>query len=115
MGITNVLAVISVSDLDRGKAFYEQLFGTAPDLEPMGTLAEWNLTGDGWVQVFEDTEKAGSSYLTLGVDDFDAHLADLAARGVDAKEIPADAPMRLAQVHDPDRNVVTFGVQLKGH
>lgn len=115
MATTTVLAVICVSDSKQSQPFYEQLFGKPADLNPMGSLFEWQITDSGWVQVFEDTEKAGSSYLTLGVDDFDAHLADLAARGVEAEEIPADAPMRLAQVKDPDGNVITFGVQLKGH
>jgi predicted enzyme related to lactoylglutathione lyase len=115
MAVANVLAVISVSDGEQSRRFYERLFGKPADLNPMGSLHEWQLTDSGWVQVYEDAAKAGSSYLTLGVDDLDAHLAELAAREVAATEIDADAPMRLAQVKDPDGNMITFGVNLKGH
>ncbi len=115
MPITTVLAVVNVSDIGRAAAWYERVFGRPPDLTPMGSLAEWQITDSGWLQVYEDAGKAGSSYLTLGVDDLDEQLAALATRGVEAEEIPADAPMRLAQVKDPDGNVITFGIKLKGH
>lgn len=115
MSVTTVLAVVSVSDPEESRRFYEQLFGRPADTNPMGTLLEWKITDDGWLQVFQDEDRAGTSYLTLGVDDIDKHIAELAGRDLSLKEIDADAPMRLAQIFDPDGNQITFGQHLKDH
>ena len=115
MPVTTVLAVVCVSDLDKSRPWYEELFGRPADLTPMESLAEWKITDGGWLQVFRDTERAGSSFLTLAVDDLDDAIAELTARGVALEEIKADAPMRLAQIKDPDGNMITFGQKLKGH
>ncbi len=115
MALATVLAVVCVSDLEASRPWYEQLFGRPPDVTPMESLAEWKLTGDGWLQVFQDAERAGRSFLTLAVDDLDAQVAELAGRDLILEELPADAPMRLAQIKDPDGNQITFGQHLKGH
>ncbi len=115
MSVSTVLAVVCVSDLDTSRQWYERLFGRPADLVPMESLAEWKIADGGWLQVFNDAERAGSSFLTLGVNDLDEQIADLASRDLSAEEIPADAPMRLAQIKDPDGNVITFGQKLKGH
>jgi catechol 2,3-dioxygenase-like lactoylglutathione lyase family enzyme len=115
MPITTVLAVISVSEPDESTHWYERLFGRPPDVKPMGSLAEWQITEDGWLQVYEDGERAGNSYLTLAVDDLDAQIAQLAEVDLVLEEIEAEPPMRLAQIRDPDDNLITFGQHLKGH
>jgi predicted enzyme related to lactoylglutathione lyase len=115
MAVNNVLAVVCVSDPETAAAWYERLFGRPADTNPMGTLLEWKVTDGGWLQVFQDAERAGSSFLTLAVDDLDAQVAELADRDLTLEEIEADAPMRLAQIKDPDGNMITFGQQLKGH
>jgi glyoxylase I family protein len=115
MPVNTVLAVISVSDLATSQPWYERLLGKPADITPMGSLAEWKITDSGWLQVFQDIDRAGSSYLTLAVDDLDAEIAALAARGLSLEEIDADPPMRLAQIKDRDGNMITFGQHLKGH
>ena len=115
MPITKVLAVVSVSDPDTSQHWYERLFGRPPDTNPMGSLVEWQITSDGWLQMYEDAERAGNSYLTLAVDDLDAQIAALAEVDLDLEEIEASPPMRLAQIRDPDDNLITFGQNLVGH
>jgi catechol 2,3-dioxygenase-like lactoylglutathione lyase family enzyme len=115
MSVTTVLAVVCVSDIAESRSWYEVMFGRPPDLTPMESLAEWQITDAGWLQVFQDAERAGSSFLTLAVDDLDHEIATLGARGLPLEEIDADAPMRLARIKDPDGNLVTFGQHLKGH
>lgn len=115
MSVTTVLAVVCVSDLEASAPWYERLFGRPADITPMESLAEWKLTGDGWLQVFQDTARAGQSYLTLAVDDLDSEIAALAGRDLELHEIDTDAPMRLAQINDPDGNMINFGQNLKGH
>ena len=115
MPVTTVLAVVSVSDLAASQPWYERLLGKPADITPMGSLAEWQITDDGWLQVFQDIDRAGSSYLTLAVDDLDTEIAALAARDLCSRRSTPIAPMRLAQIKDPDGNMITFGQNLKGH
>ncbi len=67
------------------------------------------MTETGWVQVFSDPERAGSTFLNFAVDDLDAQTAELAARGLVLDEIqPASKGVRTASVTDPDGNRITF-------
>ena len=74
----------------------------------------WRLVGPaGWIYVVLDPERAGSALLTLLVDDLDAHLAELADRGIAAAEIETiPGKVKRAAVTDPDGNRITFGEPL---
>ena len=87
MSIDHVLAVVPVSDIDVARQWYEVLFGRPEDNRPMDTLVEWRVTKTGWVQVFCDPERAGSSLLNFAVDDLEAQVAEIAARGVVTEDI----------------------------
>jgi predicted enzyme related to lactoylglutathione lyase len=115
MAVDNILAVVCVSDPETARRWYEQLFGRPADTNPMGSLLEWQVTDTGWLQVFEDPERAGKSFLTLATDDLDEDIASLGVRGLTLSEVDADPPMRLATIEDPDGNQITFGQHLKGH
>ena len=118
MTITSVLAVVVVADAQAATPWYERVLGKPADNTPMPSLAEWRLASGGWVQVVSDAGQPGASMLTLEVDDLDATMAELAARDIAVTEM--DLPnrtdsLRLAQVTDPDGNVVTFAQALVGH
>lgn len=109
MTINHVLAVIPVADIAVSRAWYERLFGREPDNTPMEWLVEWRLTGNGWLQVTVDADRAGRGQLNLAVDDLAAHLAGIATRGVATGEIqPVDKGVEISPVTDPDGNVITF-------
>ena len=109
MSVDHVLAVVPVADFDAARAWYERVLGRPADNRPMEDLAEWQVTGSGWVQVFRDEERAGLGLLNLAVDDLDRHVADLAERGVEAGAIrAATEDVRLSTITDPDGNEVTF-------
>jgi len=109
MSIDHVLAVVPVTDIDRAREWYEVLFGRPEDNHPMDTLVEWRVTESGWLQVFHDPERAGSTLVNFAVGDLEAHAAELAARGVALDEIlPANKGVTTASVRDPDGNRVTF-------
>jgi predicted enzyme related to lactoylglutathione lyase len=75
----------------------------------MDTLVEWRVTESGWLQVFCDPERAGSTLVNFAVGDLEAHAAELAARGVALDEIlQANKGVATASVTDPDGNRVTF-------
>ena len=109
MTIAHVLAVVPVSDIGTSVAWYERLFGRAPTNRPMPNLAEWRLTDTGWVQVFEDADRAGRSFLNLAVDDLEGHLHDLQEQGLTGGTIQdATNGVRTASIDDPDGNTVNF-------
>ena len=87
MSLTTALSVVAVSDLDEAKEFYTNLFGRGPDLEPMPTLAQWDIENGGGVQVVEQPESSESSMVTLLVDGFDDFLQELHEKGVEHGEV----------------------------
>jgi catechol 2,3-dioxygenase-like lactoylglutathione lyase family enzyme len=113
-------------DLERSKAFYQQVFGlpvvfedessavvkfdntvinvlkvaAAPELIQPGTVA---------------SRAAGSRFqLTIGVDDVDAACAELARRGVELLNGPMDRPwgVRTASCADPGGHIWEFAQDL---
>ena len=109
MSINHVLAVIPVSDMAAARQWYERLFGRPADNQPMVTLDEWRITDSGWVQVFVDPERAGSTFLNFAVDDLEPHLAELRARGLsfDTTET-VNKGVQLSAIVDPDGNRITL-------
>ncbi|MCF2532286.1 VOC family protein [Yinghuangia soli] len=110
MTMTHVLAVAPVSDIERSVAWYELLFGRPADLRPMPGLADWHITTGGWLQVFQDEERAGSTLVNFAVDDLDKALATLSTRGLTAGAIQpgAGGTARFAALTDPDGNRITL-------
>ncbi len=85
-----VFAGIPVTDLEAGLAWWEQLLGRAPDMYPNDDEACWQLTDSGWIYVVRDAERAGNGLLTVLVDDLEAELAGIAARGIAVGEVDRD-------------------------
>lgn len=107
MSFEHVLAVVPVRDADVAKAWYEKLFGRAPDNNPMPGLVEWQLVPGGWVQVFVDEERAGSGLFNVAVDDLEKHIAEVRSRSLEPDEIlDAAKGVRLATIADPDGNLI---------
>jgi glyoxylase I family protein len=109
MSIEHVLAVVPATDVERSRPWYEALFGRAADNNPMSTLIEWQVVPGGWVQVFADQRRAGSTAVNFAVQDLDAHVDDLKQRGLEPGEIvDANKGVRLSALTDPDGNTITL-------
>ncbi len=107
MAIDHLLAVVAVSDLQSSREWYSVLFGRQPDNDPMPTLTEWQVVPQGWLQVFYDPQRAGSSLFNFAVDDLDAHIAGLQGRGLQPEDVvEAGKGVRLSTVTDPDGNMI---------
>src|SRR6476620_4246068 len=105
--VDHLLAVIAVSDIDAGRAWYTTLFGREPDNNPMANFVEWRITEGGWVQVTEDGLRAGHGMLNLALSDIDEGARELREKGIAAGEIiDANKGVRLSQVTDPDGNTI---------
>lgn len=112
MTFSRVSAEMIVTDQDSAVAWYTRLFGRPPDERPMDSLAEWQLTETGWLQVFADPEHAGHSTTTLGIDDLDAHAAALAERELRLEHQSTPRGQRLGLLTDPDGNRVVLAEEL---
>jgi catechol 2,3-dioxygenase-like lactoylglutathione lyase family enzyme len=109
MAIDHVLAVVPVADIDTAREWYEHLLGRTSDNRPMDSLAEWRVTDTGWLQVWEDADRAGTALLNFAVDDLASHLENLASRGLSPGEVQTvNKGVQLASVIDPDGNTITF-------
>ena len=110
-----VFAGLPVADFDAAIEFYERFFGRAADLVPKEGDSAWQLAGPAWVYVVLDRERAGRGLLTILVDDLEAHVAELAGRGIEAGGIER-IPGVLARtvVTDPEGNSIQLGQPLDG-
>ena len=105
----HLFAGLRVRDFDAARPWYEQLLGE-PTFFPHATEAVWTLAEDRSVYVVEHADGAGTSVATIFVDDLDAHMAAIAARGLEPDEIETYSNgVRKAVYRDPDGNEVGFG------
>jgi catechol 2,3-dioxygenase-like lactoylglutathione lyase family enzyme len=104
-----VLSAVAVADIESAIGWYGKLLGRDYDSRPMKEAAEWTLADGGGIQLVWDRQRAGKSMTTIGVPDIEQLVADLGSRGITTQATPrSSSPFRLAQVTDPDGNLLTF-------
>jgi catechol 2,3-dioxygenase-like lactoylglutathione lyase family enzyme len=105
----HLFAGLRVRDFQAARQWYDRLLGE-PTFFPHDTEAVWTLAEDRSVYIVEDADSAGNSVVTLFVDDLDAHVAAIAARGLEpnAQETYSNG-VRKTIYRDPDGNEVGFG------
>jgi predicted enzyme related to lactoylglutathione lyase len=104
-----LFAGIPVGEFGRAAEWYERLFGRPADVVAHETERLWTVTGSGWVYVVADPLRAGHGLAAIVVDDLDAAVAELAARGIDVtstEQVPDGG--RKANLTDPDGNQVAL-------
>ena len=108
MNIKNALAGISVNDIEAAIIWYHELVGRPPDIRPMPGVAGWQFRGGGWIEVFEDAERAGLSTVIFAIESLQEQLDIIAGMGleVEKKEIPSIGTITL--IRDPDGNRIAF-------
>ena len=87
-----LFAGIPVTDYAAALRWYQQLFGSPPAFFPNDIEAVWELAEHRWVYIELRPERAGHAMHTILVDDLDAHLAQIADRGLE----PARRASRMA-------------------
>jgi predicted enzyme related to lactoylglutathione lyase len=106
----DLFAGIAVSDYPQALTWYETLLGTPPSFRPHATEAVWEVADNRYLYVVEKPEHAGHGMLMLFVDDLDAHVAHIAARGLQpAEQATYDGGVRKVTYRDPEGNEVSFG------
>jgi hypothetical protein len=104
----HLFAGLRVRDYAAARPWYEQLFGE-PSFLPHDTEAVWTLADERSVYIVEHPD-AGSSVVTLFVDDLDGVVSAIAERGLepDERETYSNG-VRKITYRDPDGNAVGFG------
>jgi catechol 2,3-dioxygenase-like lactoylglutathione lyase family enzyme len=105
----HLFAGLRVRDFHAARQWYVQLLGE-PTFYPHATEAVWTLAEDRSVYVVEHADGAGSSVVTIFLDDLDAHVAAIGARGLepDKRETYSNG-VRKVLYRDPDGNELGFG------
>ena len=105
----HLFAGLRVSDIHSARAWYDRLLGE-PTFFPHAAEAVWTLADDRSLYVVEHAAGAGHSVVTVFVDDLDAQMAAIAARGLEpAEQVTYSNGVRKAVYRDPDGNEVGFG------
>jgi hypothetical protein len=88
--------------------WYERLLGQ-PTFFPQATEAVWTLAEDRSIYVVEHAAGAGNCVVTIFLDDLDAQVAAIAARGLehDGRETYSNG-VRKALYRDPDGTELGF-------
>lgn len=106
----DLFAGVRVSGIAAARSWYEQLLGVEPSFFPNEIEAVWALAEQRWLYLLQDTAGVGGALVTIMVDDLDATVAAIAARGIepaDREAYPGGA--RKAIYRDPDGNEIGFG------
>lgn len=108
MSITNAIASLAVKDLSSAVQWYETLFGRPADSRPMAEVAEWKFERGGWLQVYENAERAGAGSCTLAVSNLDGQIADLEKKGIEAGRPMVSDKAKVVMIKDPEGNSIAF-------
>jgi catechol 2,3-dioxygenase-like lactoylglutathione lyase family enzyme len=104
----HLFAGLRVRDFQASRSWYERLLGE-PTFFPHDTEAVWTLADERSLYVVEHADGAGGSVVTIFVDDLDACLAAIAARGLEPDDRQTYSNgARKAVYRDSDGNEVGF-------
>jgi catechol 2,3-dioxygenase-like lactoylglutathione lyase family enzyme len=108
MKLQKIYTALLTSDLKSAEEWYTKLLGRGPDNRPMNTLVQWELFDHSGLALSTDAEIAGRGVMFLYVDDLASERLRLQGLGIElGNDIKGDYST-LAQVSDPDGNLLTM-------
>ncbi|GGY62230.1 hypothetical protein GCM10011613_02110 [Cellvibrio zantedeschiae] len=108
MAIKNALASVAVKNISSATKWYEKLLGRSPDSKPMQGVCEWEFEGGGWLQVYEGEERAGSSSVTLAVDNMSEQISALKKLNLNPGTPSITEKVKTLMIKDLDGNSIAF-------
>jgi predicted enzyme related to lactoylglutathione lyase len=108
MNLQKVYPALLTDDLAAAESWYTKLLGRGPDHRPMDTLLHWELFDRGGLMLSNSGEIAGRGVMFLYVADLAAERRRLQAFGIELGEDIEGDYSTLAQVRDPDGNLITL-------
>lgn len=110
--LQKIYTFLLVADLPAAEAWYATLLGRGPDNRPMGSLVQWELGEAVGLGICTDDEIASTGAVFLIVDDLPAERDRLQRHGIAlGEDFPGDYST-LAQLRDPDGNLITLASPL---
>ena len=107
MDVSYAFAGLLVSHRDSAADWYARLLGRPADMLPNDSEAAWQLSESVSLYLRVDPRRAGGGVFTVIVDDLDAVLAEIAARGLALGQMAfVGTAGRKCVVTDPDGNEV---------
>jgi catechol 2,3-dioxygenase-like lactoylglutathione lyase family enzyme len=108
MTLQKTYTSLLTADLAAAQGWYTKLLGRGPDHRPMDTLVQWELFDQAGLMLSTSEEIAGKGAAFFYVDDVAAERRRLQGLGIVlGDDIPGDYST-LAQVRDPDGNLITL-------
>lgn len=108
MKLQKIYPALLTADLAKAEAWYTKLLGRRADHRPMETLLHWEMSDSGGLMVSSSDEIAGKGVVFLYVSDLAAERQRLQDLGIVlGADIRGDYST-LAQVRDPDGNLITL-------
>ncbi len=112
--IRAIFAVICVSDMARSVDWYTDLIGRGPDDHPMNGLVQWRDNYSAGIQLVLNTEKSGTSLITIMTPKMNLARKQLVATKLQLEpDIQGDFGI-IAQISDPDGNRITLAEPPEG-
>jgi|SRR5688572_25678391 catechol 2,3-dioxygenase-like lactoylglutathione lyase family enzyme len=108
MNVQKTYTSFLTADLAAAEKWYTKLLGRAPDNRPMKTLVQWELSDQSGLALSSDDEIAGEGVVFFYVDDVAAERRRLKGLGIELGDDIEGDYSTLAQVRDPDGNVITL-------
>ena len=106
----DLFAGVPVRDFAAARPWYERLLGGPPAFLPHDAEAVWELAEHRYVYIVEDAERAGRGLVTLFLEDLDAMVAAISARGIEPAERETyDNGVRKITYRDADGNQLGLG------
>jgi catechol 2,3-dioxygenase-like lactoylglutathione lyase family enzyme len=113
MNLQKLYTALLVADLAAAEGWYTKLLGRKPDFRPMSTWVQWDLIDQGGLALSTDDEISGKGVMFIVVEDVAAERRRLQGLGITlGEDIPGDYST-LAQVRDPDGNLLTLATPPK--
>jgi catechol 2,3-dioxygenase-like lactoylglutathione lyase family enzyme len=108
MNPQKIYTSLLTADLAAAEGWYTKLLGRGPDHQPMDTLVQWELSERGGLMLSSSDEIAGRGAMFLIVDDVAAERRRLQGLGIALGDDIEGDYSTLAQVRDPDGNLLTL-------
>jgi hypothetical protein len=108
MNLQKMYTALLTADLVAAEFWYTKLLGRGPDNRPMDTLVQWELFEHSGIALSTDDEIAGRGAMFLYVKDVEIERGRLQGLGIVLGDDVEGDYSTLAQVRDPDGNLITL-------
>jgi catechol 2,3-dioxygenase-like lactoylglutathione lyase family enzyme len=108
MNLQKTYPSLLTADLAAAEGWYTKLLGRGPDRRPIPTLLHWELSDEGGLMLSSSEEIAARGGIFLYVDDLAAERRRLDGLGIALGDDNEGDYSTLAQIRDPDGNLITF-------